>query len=160
LIRQRLVWRASRLRSGTCKQISLISSLDRGTVADCFGSVCRCLQRSGARQSRWFGLHRIPCHCDGRANTLILILDADGTMFDDFTPVKWESCLWNGKHSYQNNCLNRDHNQRCCQPVVFLVIFSDCFRVIDVVNRFCCLVDRRAAFVISNTGCLSLRSVL
>jgi hypothetical protein len=29
--------------------------------------------------------------CDGRANTLTLILDIDGNVFGGFTPVKWES---------------------------------------------------------------------
>jgi hypothetical protein len=29
--------------------------------------------------------------CDGRANTLTLILDTDGNVFGGFTPVEWES---------------------------------------------------------------------
>jgi hypothetical protein len=29
--------------------------------------------------------------CDGRANTLALILDTDGNVFGGFTPVEWES---------------------------------------------------------------------
>jgi hypothetical protein len=35
--------------------------------------------------------------CDWHANTLTVILDRKGNIFGGFTPVKWESPVWNGK---------------------------------------------------------------
>jgi hypothetical protein len=46
--------------------------------------------------------------CDGRANTLTLILDTEGNVFGGFTPLQWESRVWNGKHDNQHNCYKRD----------------------------------------------------
>jgi hypothetical protein len=34
--------------------------------------------------------------CDGRANTLTVILDTEGNIFGGFTPLEWESWVWNG----------------------------------------------------------------
>jgi hypothetical protein len=52
------------------------------------------------RMKRWAVLWRVSCdgfttrefhrRCDGHANTLTIILDTDGNVFGDFTPVKWE----------------------------------------------------------------------
>jgi hypothetical protein len=51
-------------------------------------------------------------HCDGRANTLTLILDTEGNVFGGFTPVKWESHVWNRKQGKETNCLKSDNNLR------------------------------------------------
>jgi hypothetical protein len=40
--------------------------------------------------------------CDGRANTLTLILDTKGNVFGDFTPVEWKSPA-RGKHKCDNS---------------------------------------------------------
>jgi hypothetical protein len=44
------------------------------------------------------------CRCDGHANTLTLIKDTEGNTFGDFTPVEWESRVWNGKDWDESNC--------------------------------------------------------
>jgi hypothetical protein len=41
--------------------------------------------------------------CDGHANTLTFIEDADGNIFGSFTPVEWESPQWNGKSRSEDN---------------------------------------------------------
>jgi hypothetical protein len=41
--------------------------------------------------------------CDGRANTLTVILDTKGNIFGGFTPVEWESEKWNGKFGKEDN---------------------------------------------------------
>jgi hypothetical protein len=46
--------------------------------------------------------------CDGHANTLTVILDMDGNIFGGFTPVKWESLVWNRKNGSESNCLKSD----------------------------------------------------
>jgi hypothetical protein len=46
--------------------------------------------------------------CDGHANTLTLILDTDGNVFGGFTPLSWESRVWNGKRGDENNCRKCD----------------------------------------------------
>jgi uncharacterized coiled-coil protein SlyX len=38
-----------------------------------------------------FGVQDFHGRCDGRANTLTLILDTDGNVFGGFTPLQWES---------------------------------------------------------------------
>jgi hypothetical protein len=43
-----------------------------------------------------FGANEFRRRCDGRANTLTLIVDTDGNVFGGFTPVEWESL--NGKY--------------------------------------------------------------
>jgi hypothetical protein len=45
--------------------------------------------------------------CDGHANTLTLILDKKtfgrGNIFGGFTPLEWESRVWNGKYNDEDN---------------------------------------------------------
>jgi hypothetical protein len=41
--------------------------------------------------------------CDGRANTLTLILDTDGNVFGGFTPVEWESRTKSPHYKGDNN---------------------------------------------------------
>jgi hypothetical protein len=50
--------------------------------------------------------------CDGRANTLTVILDTDGNVFGGFTPVEWESRLWNWKSGKDDNCWKGDDSLR------------------------------------------------
>jgi hypothetical protein len=46
--------------------------------------------------------------CDGHANTLTVILDTKGNIFGGFTPVEWESRVWNGRFGNNSNCLKVD----------------------------------------------------
>jgi hypothetical protein len=55
-----------------------------------------------------FGARDFHGRCDGHANTLTVILDTDGNVFGGFTPVEWESRVWNGKGGDENNCLKAD----------------------------------------------------
>jgi hypothetical protein len=48
--------------------------------------------------------------CDGHANTLTVILDTRGNIFGGFTPVKWESRVWNSKWDNENNCKKADNS--------------------------------------------------
>jgi hypothetical protein len=48
-------------------------------------------------------------HCDGRANTLTLIADTNGTVFGSFTPVKWESRVVT---AFGENCRKGDDSLR------------------------------------------------
>jgi hypothetical protein len=50
--------------------------------------------------------------CDGRANTLTLIVDTNGNVFGGFTPVEWESRVWNGKSGEENNTWKGDDSGR------------------------------------------------
>jgi hypothetical protein len=50
--------------------------------------------------------------CDGHANTLTVILDTKGNIFGGFTPLKWESLVWNGKKGKENNTLKADDSQK------------------------------------------------
>jgi hypothetical protein len=58
--------------------------------------------RDGFRASDFHG------RCDGRANTLTVILDTKGNIFGGFTPVEWESRVWNWKEGNENNCFKAD----------------------------------------------------
>jgi hypothetical protein len=49
--------------------------------------------------------------CDGHANTLTLILDTEGNIFGGFTPVEWESRVWNGIKGSEDNCFKADPSQ-------------------------------------------------
>jgi hypothetical protein len=49
------------------------------------------------RSSRdYFHAKEFHRRCDGRANTLTLIADIEGNVFGGFTPMDWESRVWNG----------------------------------------------------------------
>jgi hypothetical protein len=50
--------------------------------------------------------------CDGHRNTLTVILDTNGNIFEGFTPVEWESRKWNGKTGDENNCFKADDSLR------------------------------------------------
>jgi hypothetical protein len=41
-----------------------------------------------------------------------VILDTKGNIFGGFTPVEWESRVWNGKKRDENNCLKADDSQK------------------------------------------------
>jgi hypothetical protein len=59
-----------------------------------------------------FGAPDFHSRCDGHANTLTVILDTDGNIFGGFTPVAWESRVWNGKSGNDNNCRKTDPSQK------------------------------------------------
>jgi hypothetical protein len=50
--------------------------------------------------------------CDGHANTLTVILDTEGNIFGGFTPVEWESRVWNGVWGDENNLWKADDSQK------------------------------------------------
>jgi uncharacterized protein YdcH (DUF465 family) len=50
--------------------------------------------------------------CDGHANTLTVILDTEGNIFGGFTPLKWESRVWNKKGGHEDNRCKADDNQK------------------------------------------------
>jgi hypothetical protein len=50
--------------------------------------------------------------CDGHSNSLTVILDTKGNIFGGFTPLKWESRVWNGKDEKENNTLKADDSQK------------------------------------------------
>jgi hypothetical protein len=56
-----------------------------------------------------FGASQFHSRCDGRPNTLTVILDADGNVFGGFTPVEWESRVWNGKSRDKSNLPKADY---------------------------------------------------
>jgi hypothetical protein len=55
-----------------------------------------------------FGGRDFHNRCDGQANTLTLIEDTKGNIFGGFTPVKWESPVWNTKEEKEDNRCKRD----------------------------------------------------
>jgi hypothetical protein len=63
----------------------------------------------GSRDGFGAEFHR---RCDGRANTLTLILDTKGNVFGGFTPVEWESRMWNGKQGDENSTWEGDDGLR------------------------------------------------
>jgi hypothetical protein len=54
-----------------------------------------------------FGASQFHGRCDGHGNTLIVILDTEGNIFGGFTPVVWESRVWDGEPGKANNCHKR-----------------------------------------------------
>jgi hypothetical protein len=55
-----------------------------------------------------FGARDLHGRCDGHANTLTLILDTGENLFGGFTPLQWESRVWNGKSGDAKNCWKCD----------------------------------------------------
>jgi hypothetical protein len=55
-----------------------------------------------------FGARDFHSRCDGHANTLTVILDTNGNIFGGFTPVEWESRVWDGKASTCKKLLKTD----------------------------------------------------
>jgi hypothetical protein len=78
--------------------------------AKCFNLLWR-----GSRDG--FGAGEFHRHCDGRANTLTLIVDTNGNIFGGFTPVEWESHKWNGKKG-------KDRNTRKCDDSLRSFLFT------------------------------------
>jgi hypothetical protein len=50
-----------------------------------------------------FGPRDFHGRCDGHAPTLTLIQDTLGSIFGGFTPLEWESPVWNGKIGREDN---------------------------------------------------------
>jgi hypothetical protein len=59
-----------------------------------------------------FGASAFHGGCDGHANTLTLILDTEENIFGGFTPVEWESRVWNGKDDDEDNVFKVDDSQK------------------------------------------------
>jgi hypothetical protein len=59
-----------------------------------------------------FGAQEFHRRCDGHANTLTVILDTKGNTFGGFTPVEWESRVWNRKSGKDDNCWKADDSQK------------------------------------------------
>jgi hypothetical protein len=59
-----------------------------------------------------FGPEVFHQRCDGHPNTLTIIRDTDGSVFGRFTPVKWESRVWNHGMWERNNCPKMDTTGR------------------------------------------------
>jgi hypothetical protein len=55
-----------------------------------------------------FGACDFHSRCDGRGNTLTVILDTNGNIFGGFTPVEWESRQWNRKLGKEHNGYKAD----------------------------------------------------
>jgi hypothetical protein len=90
--------------------------LDSLIVSDCPlieqefpGKDAKLLWRGSRDGFRAKEFHR---RCDGRANTLTLIADTDGNVFGGFTPVKWESRVWNAKNGKESNTCKGDNSLR------------------------------------------------
>jgi hypothetical protein len=64
---------------------------------------CRGLRLLWRGSRDGFGSAEFHGRCDGHANTLTVILDTDGNVFGGFTPVEWESRVWNGEKGERNN---------------------------------------------------------
>jgi hypothetical protein len=60
-----------------------------------------------ARRSRDdFGARDFHGRFHGHANTLMLILDTDGDIVCGFTPLHWESSMWNWTNGDENTARN------------------------------------------------------
>jgi hypothetical protein len=59
-----------------------------------------------------FDPHDFHSRCDGHANTLTIIEDIHQFVFGGFTPVEWESRVWNGKMWEKNNCPKADDSMK------------------------------------------------
>jgi uncharacterized protein YdcH (DUF465 family) len=59
-----------------------------------------------------FKLKEFHRRCDGHENTLTVILDTKGNIFGGFTPVEWESRVWNGQYGNENNTRKADDSQK------------------------------------------------
>jgi hypothetical protein len=59
-----------------------------------------------------FGASDFHGRCDGHANTLTVIFDINGNIFGGFTPVEWESRVWNGKWADENNRFKADESRK------------------------------------------------
>jgi hypothetical protein len=53
-------------------------------------------------------------HCDGHTHPLTLVQTTNGCVFGGFTPVKWESRVWNEKSSVKDNHWKGDDSMRNC----------------------------------------------
>jgi hypothetical protein len=59
-----------------------------------------------------FGASEFHRRCDGHANTLTVILDTNGNVFGGFTPVEWESTVWNKKNGDESNRWKADESRK------------------------------------------------
>jgi hypothetical protein len=95
----------ARLRSWTLPIGSQIVSDFPGIFAEFEGKRFELLWRGSRDGFEAKEFHR---RCDDHANTLTVILDTKGNIFGGFTPVKWESRVWNGKRGNESNTQKAD----------------------------------------------------
>jgi hypothetical protein len=50
--------------------------------------------------------------CDGHPNTLTIVMDTRWNVFGGFTPITWETRIWNGMRGDNNNCCKSDRSMR------------------------------------------------
>jgi hypothetical protein len=76
---------------------------------ECRGRSFRLLWRGGRDGFSAAAFHS---GCDGHSPTLTVIRDTGGSIFGGFTPIAWESVVWNMKCNSENNCLREDASQK------------------------------------------------
>jgi hypothetical protein len=100
-------WAGPRLDSGVVPAFSPIFAEFRNFFTEFREKRFWLLWRGGRDGFRARDFHS---RCDGHANTVTVILDNKGNVFGGFTPVEWESRVWNGKSRHENNCLKADES--------------------------------------------------
>jgi hypothetical protein len=88
--------------------------------------------------------HRL---CDGHVNTLTVILDTNGNIFGGFTPLKWESWVWNGKDGLESNCWKADDSLK-----TFIFTLKNPYNVPPVIFPLKYLMKHEALECISTWG--------
>jgi hypothetical protein len=91
-----------------------------------------------------FTAREFHCHCDSRANTLTLIVDTNGNVFAGFTPVEWESRVWNEKNGNENNTWKGHDSLR-----IFLFRLSNRHGVPP--RKFALRAERKQSAIICNS---------
>jgi hypothetical protein len=88
---------------------SVIISSFPGIFAEFRGKRFSLLWRGSRDGFKARAFHR---RCNHHANTLTVILDTGGNIFGGFTPVAWESRVWNGKVGKASNCYKADDHEK------------------------------------------------
>jgi hypothetical protein len=103
LLQQFIGWLCYEPPTGVVARLEFISAIvhDFSTISDDFKTKQFALLWRGSRDG--FRARDFHSRCDGHPNTLTVILDTDGNIFGGFTPVKWESRVWNGKQGMEDN---------------------------------------------------------
>jgi hypothetical protein len=101
--------RASTARNPTPALRSAIISDFPEVLAEFRGKRFALLWRGGRDG---FGARDFHDRCDGHANTLTLIEDTKGNIFGGFTPLEWESRVWNGNQGKESNTFKADESMK------------------------------------------------
>jgi hypothetical protein len=92
-----------------------------------------------------FGARDFHGRCDGHRNTLTVILDTHGNVFGGFTPVAWESRVWDGKRGTESNCWKTDDSLQS-----FLFTLKNPFNVPP--RRFVLKTEEKLAAINCHSG--------